>query len=449
MIRTPQNDAELKSAIQAAEAGDVITLAASKTFIGPFSLPPKTGPVTITTDATLPDWRIAPVNAALLPTLVTSNAVTAVIEGFGAKHWILDGLRIAGHDLGEGEVIALQDADDITMKRLNVTGSEKGAKRGIRGNGTAITLTKSYLHNIFKPGQESQGFAAWDGAGPYTITDNHIEAASINILFGGSNSASAERMPADITIEGNTLRKPLEWVGKGYAVKNCLELKQAVRFTIRNNLLENTWMDGQGGVLFLLSVHNDDGGSPWAVVRDGLIEKNILRNGVHAFGIVGRDSYHVSAQGTNVIIQDNLCEQIKDQFMRLADDWNVLTVRRNTCDNPGYGLMMWGAPYACRNLTFLENTLKNTQLAGDGVSFADAIPRYVQVFNGLSTGGTVPQPIPPSDDDLDAAKEQIADLQQKLAVTEGKLATMSSYLANVPTGNSAQVLARYIRNLPV
>jgi hypothetical protein len=46
--------------------------------------------------------------------------------------------------------------------------------------------TRSHLAGIWRSGQDSQAFAAWDGAGPYTITDNYLEAASETVMFGGA-----------------------------------------------------------------------------------------------------------------------------------------------------------------------------------------------------------------------------------------------------------------------
>jgi hypothetical protein len=76
-------------------------------------------------------------------------------------------------------------------------------------------------------------------AGPYTITDNYLEAASENVMFGGADSASADRVPADILIDGNLFSKRLEWKPiapaktSGKVVKNLLELKAAKRVVDR------------------------------------------------------------------------------------------------------------------------------------------------------------------------------------------------------------------------
>jgi hypothetical protein len=328
-----------------------------------------------------------------LPVL-RSGSIFAAIEGVGATNWTLDGLRFEGTTTGEGEILVLQDAVNIKMDRLLIVPGPLGQKRAIRGNGQAITLTRSHIANIWRQGQDSQAFCAWDGAGPYTITDNYLEAASENVMFGGSDSKSVERIPADILIDHNVFSKPLAWKGQPKNVKNLLELKQAKRVVIRNNLFERSWVDGQGGAGILFSVHNDDDGSPWAVVEDVLFEKNVVRDVITGIGVVGRDSYHVSGQGTRITVRDNDITA-SNEFMRIADDVGVLVVTNNRVQNGGYAALLWGATYAVRDLTWTNNTLSNPQIAGDGVSFADAIPRYVEKFNGVLTTPIPPPPPPP------------------------------------------------------
>ena len=125
------------------------------------------------------------------------------------------------------------------------------------GNGQDITLTQSHCQGVWKSGQDSQCFAAWDGAGPYTITDNFLEAASENVLFGGADSSSAANIPADIRIERNLFTKDLAWKGQSRQVKNLLELKAAKRVIIRDNVFERSWTEGQVGraVLFTRTKH--------------------------------------------------------------------------------------------------------------------------------------------------------------------------------------------------
>jgi hypothetical protein len=192
---------DFQAALNAAQPGDEIVLAAGARFVGAFSLPIKPfGPViTIRSSATLPERRVTPADGELLPT-IASGAVLSALTGTGASNWRLDGLRFESNLNGEGNVIGLQDATNIAMDRLLIVAGAQGQKRGIMGNGSQITLTRSHIANIWRTGQDSQAFCAWDGPGPYTVRDNFLEAASENVMFGGANSRSADRIPSDILV---------------------------------------------------------------------------------------------------------------------------------------------------------------------------------------------------------------------------------------------------------
>jgi hypothetical protein len=240
---------DLQQALNAARPGDVLVLQAGARYVGPFTLPPNpTGPpITIRSSATLPERRIDPGDAPLLPTLASPMAA-AILDGTGASNWRLDGIAFEPVVDGTGEVILLQDSTNIYMDRLLIVGGVNGQKRGIRGNGQQITVTRSYIANIAsKASQDSQAFCAWDGAGPYTITNNFLEAASENVMFGGADSKAPDRIPSDILVEGNNFTKRLEWKGAGLVVKNLFEMKVGRRVTIRGNVFEHNWTDAQAG----------------------------------------------------------------------------------------------------------------------------------------------------------------------------------------------------------
>jgi hypothetical protein len=185
--------------------------------------------------------------------------IAAILDGTGAANWKLDGIKLESVSNGQGEVIVLQNSTNIYLDRILIVAGVNGQKRGIRGNGQQITLTRSYIANIWRSGQDSQTFCAWDGAGPFTITDNYLEAASENVMFGGADSQSPDRVPSDILVQGNYFTKRLEWKGAGVAVKNLFELKSAKRATIRGNLFERNWTDAQTGFGINFKVQNQDG----------------------------------------------------------------------------------------------------------------------------------------------------------------------------------------------
>ena len=321
---------DLQAALNAAQPGDEVVIEAGGRFVGQFVLPVKpSGPViTVRSSATLPERRLTPADAALLPTLV-SDTVEPALRAYGTADWRLDGLRFESTRDGHYNIVALQDAVNITMDRLLIIGGTLGQRRAIMGNGRGITLTRSHIANIWRTGEESQAFCAWDGGGPYTIRDNYLEAASQGVMFGGANSASPANVPADILVEGNHITKPLTWKGLPRVVKNLFELKSAKRALIRDNVMENNWSDGQNGYGVLFTVRNDEGGAPWSVVEDVVFERNVVRNSENGINVLGRDSYQASGRTTRVTIRHNLIVT-PGTFLQVGAEIGVLTLDHNT-----------------------------------------------------------------------------------------------------------------------
>jgi hypothetical protein len=377
-----QQGADLQEVLSRAEPGDEIVLQSGARFVGTFWLPTKTpGPaITVRSEASLPERRLTPADASLLPTIASDSPLPA-LDATGAANWKLDGIRFESTTTGEGEIIVLQDANNITLDRLLIVAGDNGQKRAIRGNGRQIILSRSHIANIWRVGQDSQAFCAWDGAGPYTIIDNYLEAASENIMFGGAASASPDRVPADILVVGNHLTKRLEWRGTDKGVKNLLELKQAKRAVIRNNLMEGVWPDAQTGYAILLTVRNDDGNSPWAVVEDVLFEANIVREAYAGVNVLGYDLGSPSGQTTRVTFRDNAFI-LSGPFLLIGGEAGVVTFDHNTVRQGGsfaalYTGEVWpsgaagprAAEVAAESLT-ITNTIGNHDeygLYGDGV----------------------------------------------------------------------------------
>jgi hypothetical protein len=404
---------DLQAAINAAQPGDEIVLQAGARFVGPFRLPAKASGavITIRSSAALPNRRIGPGDSGLLPTLA-SGILAAVIDGTGASNWRLDGIQFESVSNGQGEVILLQDALNIYMDRLLIVAGSYGQKRGIRGNGRQITLTRSYIANIWRDGQDSQTFCAWDGAGPYTLTNNYLEAASENVMFGGADSLSADRIPSDILVEGNHFTKRLEWKGtSGKAVKNLFELKSAKRITIRGNLFERNWTDAQTGYGILFKVANQNGSAPWSALEDVLFEHNLVRDTENGFNILGNDYAQPSGRATRITIRNNLLLTSGTAF-QVGGEVGQLTIDHNTI-NQGYTLMslykgtVWNAgtaaarpgTFAIEQLTFTNTLALHNQYGVKGQSTAVGTPSltgftlsYSWTNNVLAGGQGFPYP---------------------------------------------------------
>jgi hypothetical protein len=405
--------ANLQAALNAAQPGDELVLQAGARFVGPFRLPAKAaGPViTIRSSATLPDRRITPQDASLLPTLA-SPILAAVLDGTGAANWKLDGIRFDPVSNGQDDVIVLQDSTNIHFDRILIVGGADGQKRGIRGNGREISLTRSYIANIWRSAQDSQAFCAWDGAGPYTIVDNYLEAASENVMFGGADSKSPDRVPSDILVEANYFTKRLEWKGAGAAVKNLFELKSARRITIRRNVFEHNWTDGQTGFAILMKVVNQNGTAPWSVTEDVLFEQNLIRNTENGFNLSGYDYAHPSGRATRITIRNNLVLTSGVAF-QLGGEIGALAIDHNTIDQGAtlvslYTGTVWptgaaaarSGAYAVERLTYTNNLARHNTYGVKGQGTAVGTPSLIaytlsNVWTNNVIAGGAGHPYPP------------------------------------------------------
>jgi hypothetical protein len=407
-IRTVNAGGDLQAALNAAQPGDEVVLAAGARFTGMFQLPVKPfgAVITIRSSAPLPARRMTPADAPLLPLLLSGTGDPALVGGRGVANWRLDGLQFGSTSSGSGEIIRIDGASSIYMDRLLMVAGPLGQKRGIQGNGTNITLTRSHVANIWRAGQDSQAFCAWDGAGPYTVTDNYLEAASENVMFGGANSLAPDRVPADILVEGNHFSKRLEWRGQRKAVKNLFELKSAKRVTVRNNLFEHNWTDAQSGTAIVFTVRNDEGGAPWSVIEDVLFEKNIIRDTEGIFNVLGYNNGDPSGRTTRITIKDNLAIGT-GFFLLVGGEVGTLTLDHNTVDQGGnfvtlYTGEVWPAgtagprlaQFAVESLT-ITNMLANHNAygvfgenAGIGTAALAALTRSYRWTNNVLAGGT-------------------------------------------------------------
>jgi hypothetical protein len=405
-IRVVNAGGNLQAALNAAVPGDEVVVAAGARFTGSFKLPAKPfGPaITVRSSATLPNRRLQATDAALLPTLASGTTSPALVV-VNTANWRIDGVRFEANTDGIGTIIQVLDSTAIVFDRLLIIGGASGQKRAVQGNGRQITLTRSHIANIWKSGQDSQAFCAWDGAGPYTITNNYLEAASENIMFGGADSQTADRVPSDILIESNFLSKRLEWKGQARVVKNVFELKAARRVTVRNNVFERSWTDGQTGFGIAFTVRNQNGKATWSATQDVLFERNIVRDVERGISILGHDSNYPSAQTTRITIRNNLIITAAE-FIQATAQVGEVTVDHNTVINGGTVLKMargsrWvggvkvPADYAIEKLLFTNNLSRHNlygvfgEGAGIGVDALKIVGDWIFLNNVLAGGSSV------------------------------------------------------------
>jgi len=309
------NGAELQQALDRAVGGDTIVLAAGATFLpsaagASFMLRNRPVPadqwITIrsadpafdATGAVPPATRVDRAQQNVMPRIRTAaNNIPAIRTEARAHGYRLIGLDIGADtrvtqlsnlvELGSDSATSVDtQASDIVIDRCYLHGNDAGNyRRGVAMNGVRLAVIDSYLENFHDANTDSQAIAGWNGAGPFKIINNFLEAASENIVFGGSDPSIDQLVPSDIEIRGNISTKRLSWRSAGVSVKNAFELKNARRVHVEGNIFEHVWASGQNGTAIVLKSTNQDGGCTWCVTEFVTFKNNIVRGASHGLAI--------------------------------------------------------------------------------------------------------------------------------------------------------------------
>ena len=351
---------DLQAAINAAQPGDTILLQPGAVYPGGLVLPNKAGSQFITirsaaANSALPGagTRITPAYAAQLPKIQGGTAgLPAIMTALSAHHWKLQYLELVD-TWPYGDILALGDgssaqsslstvAHDLVVDHVyihGVPGQEQ--KRGIALNSASTTISDSYIADIRLTNGDAQAIAGWNGPGPFTITNNYLEATGENFLLGGSDPPIQGLVPSDVTFTKNTVTKQTSWRSQGYAVKNLIEFKNAQRVTIDGNVIEYNWAGGQAGHAIVLTPRNQDGGAPWSTVRQIRITNNVIRHVAGVLSVLGTDYRFPSQPLSGIVFTNNLVIDLSRANwggaaqLLLTSGGDQLTFDRNTVFTDG------------------------------------------------------------------------------------------------------------------
>lgn len=387
---------DLQGTLNAAKPGDTVQIAAGARFVGHYFLPSNPGPQTITIQSSgidsLPGGaRVNPSQAGLMASLVTPDGAPALQMTTGANFFRIQGIEFATapgvytQDLvqvgngGENSVGLLPH--DIDFDRDYIHGDlNAGSKRGVALNGVNIVIENSYISAFTSTWQDTQAIAGWNGAGPFRIVNNYLEAGTEIISFGGATPAIPGVLPSDILIQNNQFFKPLSWQpgSSSYAgvpvwAKNHIELKFAQRVTIDNNTFDNNWVGAdQRGFVMVFNVRAEQGAVPWAVVNKVNVTNNIVRHAGGGIVFVGNDSA-ANNQGSagQFLVQNNLFEDIDGRWggdgrlFQVQAGVNGINFDHNTAFESGYLLVFATSPSF--NISFTNNIANiGWGVAGEG-----------------------------------------------------------------------------------
>ena len=320
----------LQAALDSAQRGDEVVLAAGATFTGNFVLKPKSGTVAngwvVVRSSQLGQLpagvRVGPAQAGLMARVQTANNMAALATAAGASGWWVAGVEVGVAPalavlnnglvlLGDGSSAQnslSQVASYLVLDRVYVHASAtQETKRCVALNSAASEVRDSYLYDCHANGMDTQAIAGWNGPGPYRIVNNMLAGAGENVIFGGADPAIAGLVPSDIEVRRNYLYTPATWKGV-WQKKNLLELKNARRVLVEGNVLDGVWVDGQVGFAVLLKSVNQSGGCVWCRVTDVALRGNLIRNFAGGINLAGLPQGPTDTTTRRIAIVGNVLE---------------------------------------------------------------------------------------------------------------------------------------------
>lgn len=351
----------LQTAINNAQPGDVISLEAGATFRGPFELPAKSGTGEIAIQSSrvgdLPQSRVSPAHASLMPKLICPHAEQAIRTRPSAANYKLDGIEIFPESptIEVYDLVRLGDGRQAQSTLASVPHHFKidrcyihalagsSLQRGVSLNSMDSEVTHCYISEITARGMDSQAIAGWNTPGRVKILDCYLEATGENVMFGGADPASVEFIPSDIEMSRCTLFKPLAWKGKDWVIKNLLEFKNAQRVVVNGCVFENNWGgEGQAGIGILFTVRNQEGSAPYSIVKDVLFTNCVVKNSQGgALNFLGTDNEQLSARASNVTIRNCVFDSITGTFLTISG-FDGVTIERVTHLQQGNTILFYG-----------------------------------------------------------------------------------------------------------
>jgi hypothetical protein len=367
---------DFQAVLDEAHSGDEIVLMAGAQYQGPFTLPKKkdgSGWIIIRSsgvdkDFPLPGSRVLPTHARKMAALVSRGSAVVLAER-GAHHFRFIGIEMKPNQdefvrdlvlLGDNTERSIEELPHhIVIDRCFLHGDpKKGGRRGVVLNGQHLAVIDSYLSDFKETGQDTQAVAGWGGTAFIKVVNNYLEATGENILFGGGERSIDHLVPSDIEVRRNNVAKLLAWKpgepesdGTPYQVKILFELKNARRVLVDGNIFEYNWERPGYGFAINLTVRNEVGLTPWAVIEDLTFTNNIVRHSPSGVNILGNDDHYPSGRAQRITIQNNIFDDIngprwggKGRLFQLTRGTKDVVIEHNTAFHTGHLLMASGEP---------------------------------------------------------------------------------------------------------
>jgi hypothetical protein len=248
------------------------------------------------------------------------------------------------------------------------------ARRGVMLCGSYQAVIDSYISDWKSDGSDTQAVSAWTGYGPYKIVNCYLESAGENVMIGGVDPKIANLVPQDIEIRGNLFSKPLSWnpfdpsyAGAHWTVKNLIELKNAQRVLIEDNLFQRCWVDAQNGQAILFSTINQSNTAPWSIVQDITFRRNTVRGANRGLTYSAKGTTNpTNDYGRRVLIENNLFDDLgSSQWSNPAGQEGTVfgmynggidvEIAHNTINNTHGGMLIWAVGASFQGFIYRDN----------------------------------------------------------------------------------------------
>jgi hypothetical protein len=164
--------------------------------------------------------------------------------------------------------------------------------------------------------------------------------------------------------------------GTVWSVKNLFELKIGLRVTVRENLMENCWLQSQTGYAVLFTPRNQDETSPWVYVRNVTFVSNVVRHAGAGILLEGYDTNAPTQQTRGILIRGNLFADITNsrwggpgRFIQIGNQPRDIAIDHNTVAQSGAAVLVYGgrvgAEMKVQGLSIVSNVFQNGGIVGD------------------------------------------------------------------------------------
>lgn len=392
--------AQLQAAVDSAQPGDTV-LVSPNIFSGPITLKKKVNPmgqvITIQSSAPSqnlpgPGVRTGPAYSPFLPQITAQGGLAALTMEPGTSYYNLVNLEFRPQDPGASYFSLLylgsggpeQSTLAAVPQFINVdrcyihSYPNVNAKLGLQLNSANTKITNSYFAEFHSDFQDAGAISGINGPGPYQIINNYLEAAGVNILFGGAVPSIPGLVPSNILVAKNDFMKLLSYknwdkvdpatyaaivqadpnravVYRGRTVqnyvlhtvgaytpivKNMFELKTGQDVTVIANTFTNTYVQADQFGLPLELGPNTQGG-PWVTVQRVTISNNIFRHQGGAALIAVTDVGQTGPATNNITFYNNLFDDIREDYSydyeRIFESYAITNLRMDHNTTLGKG----------------------------------------------------------------------------------------------------------------